>query len=190
MSNDNGRQIPWHRSGGGHSAADDSGHMRIAMERAADPTQPDTATDAGREGKVVDVVAWMHDDPKRVDVIHDAVKQCVQGAYSAAVQRPSVPCKAEHYTIPLVLASDLEAMRAELAERDERLKREAEATDAAGKSAYRLSKKLAASQQEVARLREFALAYMSACTCETIDFNDVQDALYKQAALATGVSHE
>ena len=40
-------------------------------------------------------------------------------------------------------------LRAQLAERDERLKREAEATDAAGKAAYRLSKKLAASEARV-----------------------------------------
>jgi hypothetical protein len=49
-------------------------------------------------------VAWMHDHDGRVDTIHRSVKDVwlkVGQKYSAQFMREIVPCKVEHYTIPL-----------------------------------------------------------------------------------------
>ena len=52
-------------------------------------------------GGAVPVIAWMHDDPNRVDVIHNKVKDFIVKA-SPLNHRPMD--KAEHYTIPLYAA--------------------------------------------------------------------------------------
>ena len=47
-------------------------------------------------------VAWMHDVGGRVDVIHDKVKTLwLRAGQSDGFYREKVPCRVEHYTIPL-----------------------------------------------------------------------------------------
>jgi hypothetical protein len=47
-------------------------------------------------------VAWMHDAEGRVDVIHSAVKALwIKAGQPSGFYREKVPCKVEHYTIPL-----------------------------------------------------------------------------------------
>ena len=51
---------------------------------------------------VVTPVAWMHDQDGRVDVIHDKVKALwLRMGQPDGFYREKVPCKVEHYTIPL-----------------------------------------------------------------------------------------
>ena len=50
----------------------------------------------------VEPVAWMHDQGGRVDVIHDKVKLLwLRMGQPDGFYREKVPCKVEHYTIPL-----------------------------------------------------------------------------------------
>jgi len=51
--------------------------VKLAIKAANQPTE---------------VVAWLHDDPSRYDVIHDAAK---------SLWLKSFPKQVEHYTIPL-----------------------------------------------------------------------------------------
>lgn len=66
---------------------------------------------------VGEAVAWMHDTDGRVDVIHDKVKQLwLKVGQPTGFYREKVPCKVEHYTIPLYrgappVAQDQEAAR-------------------------------------------------------------------------------
>ena len=47
-------------------------------------------------------VAWMHEAEGRVDVIHSAVKALwIKVGQPSGFYREKVPCKVEHYTIPL-----------------------------------------------------------------------------------------
>ncbi len=50
----------------------------------------------------VEPVAWMHDSPGRFDVIHNEVKALwLRAGQPDSFFREKVPCKVEHYTIPL-----------------------------------------------------------------------------------------
>jgi hypothetical protein len=66
-----------------------AGSMRnISREALAQPEQ--------------EPVAWMHDAEGRVDVIHSAVKALwIKAGQPSGFYREKVPCKVEHYTIPL-----------------------------------------------------------------------------------------
>ena len=47
-------------------------------------------------------VAWMHDQPGRVDVIHSSVKELwLKVGQPSGFYRENVPCKVEHYNAPL-----------------------------------------------------------------------------------------
>jgi hypothetical protein len=57
-------------------------------------------------------VAWMHDVPGRVDVIHNEVKELwLKVGQPSGFYREKVPCKVERYTIPLYAAIPLPAQQ-------------------------------------------------------------------------------
>ena len=57
-----------------------------------------------RKAREQEPVAWMHDNEGRVDVCHDSVKKLwikVRQKQNTQFMREIVPCKVEHYNIPL-----------------------------------------------------------------------------------------
>lgn len=64
-----------------------------------------TCTACGTTAAAQEPVAWMHDTEGRVDVIHDEVKALwLKVGQPNGFYREKVPCKVEHYTIPLYAA--------------------------------------------------------------------------------------
>ena len=64
-------------------------------------------------------VAWMHDDPKRVDVIRESVRKLLRDSADSAGHLHRPLDKSERYTIPLYAhppAAEIEALRQLLAD--------------------------------------------------------------------------
>ncbi len=88
------------------STCNDRGHVCIDWEAGAWEKCPDCAQ---AEAERPEVVAWMHDQPNRVDVIHRDVKELLQRVPGSnrGIHRPLDV--SEHYTIPLYAAPAAQA---------------------------------------------------------------------------------
>ena len=68
-------------------------------------------------GVSVEPVAWMHDQGGRVDVIHEKVKELwLRMGQPKGFYREKVPCKVEHYTVPLYALTAVSAARVQALE--------------------------------------------------------------------------
>lgn len=92
--------------------------LRTQIERA------EAAEAALKEAQEQEPVAWLHDKEGRVDVCHDSVKKLwlkVGQQQNTQFMREVVPCRVEHYNIPLYAAANPAAVLELIRQRDELL---------------------------------------------------------------------